>query len=495
MALAEPGTDEVITQFDVYYYSVTLTSNTETITNTEIAIVPDGSSFDEDVWGIWWPVHRYFFGALFLLLSIYALYATILRVMNNRRRDGIRSRKAVQPVFTCINLLVFVLGSSNAIMLFLDPYLKYQRIPVLAAVILFNMPYPCMTSAFSLVLWVLLSISKMRISKSAKLRSACFLSAVIASHFILVLLACFVFVFYKSVLILGVLCHGFFVGWGVLLSVTYIYSARKILSVAKKNRKELQDISMRDGSITTNGGSKVSHTFPKRLSAIFARSMKRPNSASNKTSIYSISRNQSSPKMPPNNPTVTVGPDCRTCLPVIDDISSDSKVNQEQIQINDTMTSQSMMTASEELSNSETKTRDTEEQSVANQTKMERTDEHYLSTTGSSILTAASTNPLDKNKDGAGNNITALKKNHSVPSDAKQNRSKRKLAGKMSSPNRPQVTQKVFRIASLTAALGLTSSCLGLYGILGLMVAGPDEQPPPWGWYFYQSCARYMCFQ
>ena len=447
MALAEPGTDEVMTQFD-YYYSVTLTSNTGTIiTNTEIAIIPDGSSFDEDVWGIWWPIHRYFFGALFLLLSIYALYATILRVMINRRRDGIRSRKAVQPVFTCINLLVFVLGSSNAIMLFLDPYLKYQRIPVLAAVILFNMPYPCMTSAFSLVLWVLLSISKMRISKSAKLRSAWFLSAIIATHFILVLMACFVFVFYKSVLVLGVLCHGFFVVWGVLLSVTYIYSARKILSVAKKNRKELQDISMRDGSITTNGGSKMSHTFPKRLSAIFARSTKRPNSSSNNASIYSISRNQSGPKMPQNNPPVTVGPDCKTSLPVIDDVSSDSKVksvNQGQIQIDDTMTSQSKMTASEEPSSSKTETRDTEEQCDANhETKMKRNYEHYVSTTGSSILTAASTNPLDTNKDGDGNNITALKKNHSVPSDAKQNGNKRKLAGKMSSPNRPQVTQKV----------------------------------------------------
>ncbi|XP_033642562.1 uncharacterized protein LOC117302680 [Asterias rubens] len=202
--------------------------------------------------------------------------------------------------------------------------------------------------------------------------------------------------------------------------------------------------------------------------------------------------------MPQNNPPVTVGPDCKTSLPVIDDVSSDSKVksvNQGQIQIDDTMTSQSKMTASEEPSSSKTETRDTEEQCDANhETKMKRNDENYVSTTGSSILTAASTNPLDKNKDGDGNNITALKKNHSVPSDAKQNGNKRKLAGKMSSPNRPQVTQKVFRIASFTAALGLTSSCLGLYGILGLMVAGPDEQPPPWGWYFYQSCARMMEF-
>ena len=325
MALAEPRT-----QTDDYN-GMSYMSSTETISvNTEIAIIPHTSDMDVNVWGIWWPVHCYAFGTLFAMLSIYALYATILRILINQSKlGGIRSRKSVQPVFTCINVIVFVLGLSNAIMLFIDPYLKYRRLPLILSVILFNMPYPCMTSAFALVNWVLISISQMRITKSSRLRSVWFLCGIIATHFLLVLGTCFVFAFYESILVLGIMCHGFFVVWGALLCITYIYSAWKIMSAAKTNRKALYDISMRDSSanksVMVNGGSKISRAFPKKVSAIFTRNMKRQDSCSNDKNIFSISQKEDTQEMALSTSSFIKDCELKCSLPVIDDVSRDTE--------------------------------------------------------------------------------------------------------------------------------------------------------------------------
>ena len=50
----------------------------------------------------------------------------------------------------------------------------------------------------------------------------------------------------------------------------------------------------------------------------------------------------------------------------------------------------------------------------------------------------------------------------------------------------------MFRIAASTAAIGLAASGLGLYGILGLMVAEEENRPTVWGWFAFQTCLRFV---
>ncbi|XP_038077058.1 uncharacterized protein LOC119744925 isoform X2 [Patiria miniata] len=487
MALAEPWGDtnsktepDPNTQTDGDGEGLTLTStNTEgTETHTDVVIAPDMTGMDITVWGLWWPVHRYGFGTLFFMLCVYALYATVMRIFKNRAvGGGMRSRKSVQPVFTCINILVFLLGLSNTLMLFIDPYLFLRKFPLLLGVILINMPYPCMTSAFALVNWVLISISQMRMTRTSRLRSVWFLTGIIILHFLFIIGASLILVFIFPVLIIGIICHGFFVLWGVVLSLTYIYSAWKIMSTEKNNRKTLYDISVRDGStvdgsIKTNAGSKISRTIPKRLSSIFSRNSKGP--SINDTPVFSIGQNGNIHQPVTPMPSSILESEFESKFTTIDGVSDD-------------------------ISDPSTQEKIGEQDENKTETSLDKDKDQ----SGTLTKTESSPNGGLKKGNATGNDVSKssnarqtrgnFSKSAPSASGKKGGKFDKQSGAKMSGTGRPQKsTQKVFRISAITAALGIAASGLGLYGILGLMIASAADQPTEWGWYVFQTCFRFV---
>lgn len=195
--------------------------------------VPDWDEARE-LWGIAWELHWIGFGLAFSVLAIASLIAL---VQANKKRGFGR-----KPFVVAINSLLLIVGVTRALYLLIDPYESKQNgigIPRWVAQSLFNVAFPCLTSAFSLIFVVFLRVAKLRLMP--KKLNARFLVAVLLFHFALVLVTDIAAAIEcASVAILLIICQLFFIVWGLILSATFIYSGLKVIYRAKKVEKQLE---------------------------------------------------------------------------------------------------------------------------------------------------------------------------------------------------------------------------------------------------------------
>jgi len=185
------------------------------------------------IWGLAWELHWIGFGALFGLLALHSLLA--LALVSKRKGFG---RK---PLFIAINSLLFTLGATRAVYLFLDPYESRENgveDPKWLTLLLFGIAYPCLTSAFCLIHLTFLEVTKMRIA-SSKLQSLWFLSGVIIIHFIIVFTAETSSSIKPELDALLIVCQSFFILWGLLLSGSFIYSGCKLINRVENVQEQL----------------------------------------------------------------------------------------------------------------------------------------------------------------------------------------------------------------------------------------------------------------
>lgn len=183
-------------------------------------------------WGIWWEVHWISLGAAFVLLSVIFTIA----LLKSSKRTTCRRK----PYIIAINVLLVVLCATRALYLLLDPYGSRQKLPRWLAGLLFNISFPCLTSAFCLILYVFLGVARLQLI-SKRLQNARFFVAVISFHFTAVLVAVICVILAPQIAEEAyVFCHLFFILWGLVLSVTFIYGGIKVIRSVKMVSKQLQ---------------------------------------------------------------------------------------------------------------------------------------------------------------------------------------------------------------------------------------------------------------
>lgn len=189
----------------------------------------------KQVWGVAWEIHWIGLGVAFSVLALSSVIA-LLRSNKKRRFGG-------KPFVIAVNSLLLVLSVSRALYLLLDPYESRQNgieFPRWLAQLLFNIAFPCLTSAFCLIFLVFLGVAKLQLV-SKKLQSTGFLTGVMSLHFGIVLAAevC-VIVEPEAFIPVIMVCHLFFVVWGLLLSVGFIYGGFKVIYQVEKVKKHLR---------------------------------------------------------------------------------------------------------------------------------------------------------------------------------------------------------------------------------------------------------------
>ncbi|XP_075039619.1 proline-rich transmembrane protein 3 [Mixophyes fleayi] len=126
-----------------------------------------------------WDMHVYGTGALFLLLSVIALInligSPILRV-------------PYLPYVIVANTLLFVIGILRGVFFLLDPYGTKANISQPIALVLYNVTFPLMLSAFATLVLLVLKIAHLRILPP-KLQSLALLAVIAVIHFIVLLSA------------------------------------------------------------------------------------------------------------------------------------------------------------------------------------------------------------------------------------------------------------------------------------------------------------------
>ena len=189
-----------------------------------------------ETWGWAWELHWAGFGAMFFLLSLYALLH-VSRMVGT----GWKPRRLLALFVNC---LLVLLGLTRALFLFINPYESDEchvlvACPIILTRILFGIGLPCLTASFSLIHLAFLQVTKLKLYP-AKLQSGKFLASVILFHFTLAIVTEVVISLHADGKALSIACQSFFIFFSFLLSASYIYSGRKILSCIERSTSQMQ---------------------------------------------------------------------------------------------------------------------------------------------------------------------------------------------------------------------------------------------------------------
>ena len=187
-------------------------------------------------WAIAWPTYTYLTGCLFAILCFYC-FSSIVTVMFSKRQPA--RRKNIRSFIIAINSQMMLLAFCRSVDLLIDPYNIQDIFPPVMYAILSNIPLPCLSSAFGLVNWVIIQVSKLRLNSASRVRSFTFLITVIFAHYIVVTCVTIFTHFVMRIDVLLIVCQGFFVLWGILLCVGFFVGAFKIIKLEKASKASL----------------------------------------------------------------------------------------------------------------------------------------------------------------------------------------------------------------------------------------------------------------
>ncbi|KAG6920994.1 proline rich transmembrane protein 4, partial [Chelydra serpentina] len=124
-------------------------------------------------WGLAWEAHVYGAGSLFSLLALLALLS--LACLPFRCPAGC-------SFLAALDLLLLAAGAARAFPLFYDAYGQQERLPAFAALLLHDLPFPCLSSALAVAFLLLSSRSRLKLSRARFRHPGC-LAALVLLHF------------------------------------------------------------------------------------------------------------------------------------------------------------------------------------------------------------------------------------------------------------------------------------------------------------------------
>lgn len=188
-------------------------------------------------WKDAWPLHTYGFAAVFTIISLIPPLELLRMHVEKAKITALKSS---------LLITIFLFSSTRAVALFVDPYGSTKRFYLVVTQLLFALGHPCIISALSLLLLVLIDTTKMSIAPP-KFQSVKFIIPVVISHIALVVVTDFVVVYFLEAKILLLMCQIYFLVLGILLAVGYVRVGWKIrINIrANVNSKSAVDNSMR----------------------------------------------------------------------------------------------------------------------------------------------------------------------------------------------------------------------------------------------------------
>ncbi|XP_023225784.1 uncharacterized protein LOC111626586 [Centruroides sculpturatus] len=170
-----------------------------------------------------WTLHTFGTAVLFLVLACAAFF-TIL---------GLRAQLSARPHLSSLNVFLCLLGGSRALGLFIDPYGSKVSMPGVMSHILWDLAFPCLLSAFSLLQLAFLQMTQVKVAPS-KLNSETCVSLVITSHFCLTIASDILWTLQNTLRIVWLLTQVMFSIWGIFLCLTFLCGCLRLLrSIAK----------------------------------------------------------------------------------------------------------------------------------------------------------------------------------------------------------------------------------------------------------------------
>ncbi|XP_061085084.1 proline-rich transmembrane protein 4 [Conger conger] len=162
-------------------------------------------------WGRAWEAHVYGLGAVFAALALAS--ALNLLCLPARCPSGC-------GYFALVDLFLLTACCSRAFSLFYDAYGRRDRLPPAGALLLHELPFPCLTAAFGIVFLLLSMRSRMQLSSSL-FQHPCFLAALVLLHFGATLGSVVLLQVFTRLPCLAFVSQGSFVALAAFLSAAY----------------------------------------------------------------------------------------------------------------------------------------------------------------------------------------------------------------------------------------------------------------------------------
>ncbi|XP_036375638.1 proline-rich transmembrane protein 4 [Megalops cyprinoides] len=124
-------------------------------------------------WGLAWEAHVYGLGSLFALVAFVSVLNLLCLPFRCPSGCG---------YFALVNLFLLAASCSRAFSLFYDAYSHQDKLPAAGTLLLYEVPFPCLTAAFGIVFLLLSMRSRMQLSNSV-FQHPCFLAVLVLLHF------------------------------------------------------------------------------------------------------------------------------------------------------------------------------------------------------------------------------------------------------------------------------------------------------------------------
>lgn len=210
-------------------------------------------------WLLLWSLHYYILGIVYFCLMCYALYSI---AQHFRRTTGPKKVSNIQSCIFAIKLLLVIFGFSRALYMYLYLHFWYAKTPPwkITRNILANLGFPCLTGGFGLMCLILYEASRLKARSSSKvLHNKWIMISIIVFHFVAVIFAVTAIELLDSYVLMLLICHGFFVVWGLLLIVTFVVFATTLSKAERKSSGVLAE--MKEKESVSYGGVSVTSTY------------------------------------------------------------------------------------------------------------------------------------------------------------------------------------------------------------------------------------------
>ncbi|XP_076278849.1 uncharacterized protein LOC143208349 isoform X2 [Lasioglossum baleicum] len=166
-------------------------------------------------------LHAYGFACLFFVLAFY----TFLSMLH------LRSLISSRPYMSTINMFLCILGTTRAICLFTDPYNLKDIVTKTITLIGWDVGFPYITYAFSLVQLAFLQLTQLKFGPQNIQKESC-VSFTMAGHLFLLIASHIAFAS-PNVCVVNYMVQSVFLVWSILLYLSFLRAGYKIICLLK----------------------------------------------------------------------------------------------------------------------------------------------------------------------------------------------------------------------------------------------------------------------
>lgn len=164
-------------------------------------------------WGKAWDLHIYLFAVVYILIAVTSGVGLA---------DDVLSGHSIKGLKLALYLTLLLFGFSRAIILLVDPYSSLGTLDPLSAYITWSLGFPCVLTALGLLLLVFIDATNMMNVAPPRFQKFSTALGVMVVNVIIVVGTDLIFLLIQKLLVLIIVCHLYFVLFGVILTTGFI---------------------------------------------------------------------------------------------------------------------------------------------------------------------------------------------------------------------------------------------------------------------------------